>query len=160
MRVVRFLCLALFAIVIIPAGRAGEEKVAIDKLPRPVVEAVKKRFPKAELKAASKETEDGKTEYEVAIVDGSTKIDVQLSPDGTITTIEKEVDFASLPDAVRGALEKAYGKATYKKAEEIIKVQAGKESLDCYEVVVEKADKKKVEVQLESDGKLRKEEKQ
>ena len=42
----------------------------LDKLPKAVVEAVKKRFPKAEMIGAAKETEDGKTEYEVTIKDG------------------------------------------------------------------------------------------
>ena len=161
MKIFRFLCIAIVGLVgTSPGRRAGEEKVAIDKLPRPVVAAVKNRFPKAELKAASKETEDGKVEYEVAIVDAGTKIDVQLTPDGAISAIEKQIPVASLPEAVRAALDKAYGKGSYQKAEEIIKVQGGKESLDCYEVVVEKADKKKIEVQIESDGKVRKEEKQ
>ena len=41
---------------------ADEEKIPLDKLPKAVVEAVKKRFPKAEMKEASKEIEDGKTQ--------------------------------------------------------------------------------------------------
>jgi hypothetical protein len=61
-----------------------------------------------------------------------------------------------LPKAVRKALNGKYAGATYKKAEEITKVNAGKEALDCYEVVVERADKKKVEVQISPDGKIKK----
>ena len=49
------------------ALRADEEKVAIDKLPKAVVDAIKARFAGAELKAAEKETEGGKTVYDVEI---------------------------------------------------------------------------------------------
>src|SRR5437763_1126400 len=61
---------------------ADEEKVPLDKLPKPVLDAVKKRFPKGELVAASKETADGKTEYEVSLKDGGKKIDATLTSDG------------------------------------------------------------------------------
>jgi hypothetical protein len=137
---------------------ADEQKVPLDKLPGAVANAVKKRFPQAELKAASKETENGKTEYEVAIVDGGTKMDVLLTPDGVITEIEKEIALTDLPKAVRATLEKDYANAKYKKVEEVIKVAAGKEALDFYEIVIEKADNKKVEVQIAADGKVKKEE--
>ena len=46
---------------------ADEEKVPLDKLPKAVVEAVKEKFPKAELVSASKEDENGKTVFEVSI---------------------------------------------------------------------------------------------
>ena len=60
---------AVLAAAIAPTVRADdEEKVALDKLPKTVVDAVKVRFPDAELKEASKETEKGKTTYEVGIV--------------------------------------------------------------------------------------------
>jgi hypothetical protein len=60
-----------FLVVISGVGFAGlcagvhadEEKVPLDKLPKAVVEAMKKRFPKAEIIEAAKEMEDGKTEY-------------------------------------------------------------------------------------------------
>src|SRR5205085_11412445 len=42
-----------------------EEKVPLDKLPKAVTEAVKKKFPRAELVSAEKEKQDGKTVYEV-----------------------------------------------------------------------------------------------
>ena len=52
-----FLALAVSWISLLSGGvQAGEEKIPLDKLPEAVVEAVKKRFPKAELVAAAKKT--------------------------------------------------------------------------------------------------------
>ena len=46
-------------------GRADEEKVPLDKLPKAVADGFKKRFPKADPTGATKEkADDGKTVYE------------------------------------------------------------------------------------------------
>src|ERR1700736_6594803 len=95
-----------------PAARADDEdKVDLDKLPKAVVDAVKARFPDAELKGASKETEDGKTFFEVEIVNKKVELDVELTTDGDITEIEKDIDVKDLPKAVSKALEEKYPKA-------------------------------------------------
>lgn len=136
--------------------RADEENVPLDKLPKPVVDAVKQRFPKAELVKASKEVENGKTEYEVTVKDNGVKIDVTLTPEGKITGLEKELAVKDLPKAVRDALEVKYPKADYKSAEEIVEVKNGKEVLESYEVVLVTADKKKLEVVVSPEGKITK----
>ena len=81
-------------------ARADEEKIAVDKLPKAVLETVKKRFPKAEITEAAKETDGDKVEYEVSLKDGETKYDVMLTPDGKITLIEKTISAKDLPKAV------------------------------------------------------------
>lgn len=135
-------------------GRAGEEAVPLDKLPKAVTDAVKKRFPKAEVVEAAKETEKDKTEYEVSIKDGTTKIDVTLTPEGVITLIEREIAAKDLPKAVIDALAEKYPKATFTTVEELIKVTDGKEAFDLYEVLLVTADKKTVEVKLTAAGKI------
>jgi hypothetical protein len=132
--------------------RADEEKVPLDKVPKAVLEAVKKRFPKAEIVEAAKETADGKTEYEVTVKEAGKKIDVMLTPEGAITLIEKEIDVKDLPAPVKDALDKKYPKATYKIVEEVIKVTDGKEKLEYYEASLETADKKNLEVKVKPDG--------
>jgi uncharacterized membrane protein YkoI len=132
-----------------------EEKVALDKLPKPVAEAVKKRFPKAEVKGASTEMEGGKTVYEVTLKEDGKNIDVSLTPEGSIITIEKELAFADLPKAVAEGFEAKHPKATYKIVEAVIKVTDGKETLEYYEAVVVTADKKTFEVEILPDGKFK-----
>jgi hypothetical protein len=150
-----FLALAVSGISLLSGGvQAGEDKIPLDKLPKAVVEAVKKRFPKAELVAAAKETVDKKTEYEVILKNEGQKIDVTLTPDGVILGMEKEITAKDLPKAVTMTLKKTYPNADYKKVEEVIKVKDGKETLAFYEVLLETADKKTVEAKVEANGKI------
>jgi hypothetical protein len=149
-------------LVIVTAGivgllaglRADEEKIPLNKVPEAVMKAVKKRFPDAELVGAAKETEGGKTSYEVMLKDGGKKIDVILTPQGAITVIEKEIAAADLPKAVKNAIDKKYPDATVKKIEEVIKVTNGKEKLEFYEFQLQTADKKTIEVKVPPDGKI------
>src|SRR5262245_62560155 len=92
-------CLALFALagMSVRADDDKEEKVALDKLPKPVLQAVKDRFPRGELIEASKETEKGKTEYEVSLKLNGSNIDVMVSPEGKLTLIEKSIHAEDLP---------------------------------------------------------------
>ena len=135
-------------------ARADEEKLAIDKLPKAVLESVKKRFPKAELIEAAKETDGDKVEYEVTLKDGETKYDVMFSPDGKITLIEKTIAAKDLPKAVADAVAEKYPKATYKLYEEMTKVIDGKEAIAYFEVLLVTADKKTLEVEVSPEGKI------
>jgi uncharacterized membrane protein YkoI len=135
-----------------PAG-AAEEKIAIDKLPKAVVDAVKAKYPGAELTGAEKDVTDGKTIYEVNLKHKGAKYDISLSPDGKIVEIEKTIDAKDLPAAVTKALDQKYPKAKIELAEEL--TVDGKVK---YEVVIVTAEKKKLEVVLEPSGKIEKEE--
>jgi uncharacterized membrane protein YkoI len=143
------------AVVAVPAWADDEEKVPLDKLPKAVVDAVKEKFPRAELVSAEKEKEDGKTVYEVALKDGKHKREVTLTPDGKIVSVETEIEAADLPKAVAEALEARYPKAEIKKAEEISK----DDKITKYEMLIVTADKKKLEVSFDPRGKFLEEEK-
>jgi len=151
--------LAVLVVLALAApARADEQSIPLDKLPKGIVEAVKKRFPKATMVEAAKETADGKTEYEVSVKENGKNIDVTLTPEGVITLIEKTIDRKELPKAAAAALEKKYPKATYKIVEEVVAVKAGKETTDFYEALLVTADKKAVEVQVKADGTIKNEE--
>jgi len=124
-----------------------------------VIDAVKARFKGAELAGASKETEDGKLVYEVAIKHKGQKIDVTLTPDGAIIMIERQIAAKELPQAVVKTLENQYPKATYKIIEEINKVEKDEEKLLYYEVLMVLADNSVLEVQVTAAGKVVNEEK-
>lgn len=155
----RYLLTAAAAAFVLAAPvRADEEKVPLDKVPKAVMEAAKKRFPKAEVVGASKETEKDKTVYEVELkADGKTT-DVTLTPEGVIVTIEQEIDAKELPKPVTAALEKKYPKAKFNIVETVYAVKDGKEALDFYEVELTTAEKKTVEVKIAADGTIKDEE--
>jgi hypothetical protein len=83
------------------ATRGDEEKVAIDKLPKAVVKAVKDRFPEAELKSAEKETENGKTVYDVEIKYKGANYEVAVTAGGEVTGYEKEIAAKDMPKGQR-----------------------------------------------------------
>ena len=131
------------------AVRADEEKVPLDKLPKAVMDAVKKEFPKAKLVSASKETVDKKTIYEVTVKDGEQNVQVSVTPEGEIAEVEKEIAAKDLPKAVTETLDEKYPAATIKKAEEVTK---GKEL--SYEVLLVTKGKKNLEIKFDPKGKV------
>ncbi len=148
--------LVLFAVAGFVA--ADEEKVPLDKVPKAVLEAVKVRFPQAKVNSAEKETEDGKTVYEIAITEKEQNIEVTVTTDAKIVEIEKQIVAKDLPAGVARALEGKYPKATFKMIEEVWKVTDGKENLEYYEVLLVTQDKKKFEVSVTAEGKITKQE--
>jgi uncharacterized membrane protein YkoI len=147
---------AAFGILLFaPVVQADEEKVPLDKMPKAVIDAVKKKFPDAKITETSKEKEDGKTIYEVAFTFKDYKYEVECEEDGTIIAIDKQIEAKELPKDVAKALEEKYPKATYKLIEEVTK----KEKIAYYEVDLVTADKKEVEVEIDPSGKILKEEK-
>jgi hypothetical protein len=158
MRQFRWLSTLVIVCGLVGTAGAQEEKVPLDKLPKPVSGAVKKRFPTAEPLKASKETEDGKTVFEVTIKDKGHNIDVTVTPEGKITGFEKTIDGKDVPKAAADALKAKYPGATYELYEEVYHVKDGKESLNYYETVLVAKDKKKWEVCVTADGKITKEE--
>jgi uncharacterized membrane protein YkoI len=131
-------------------------KVPLDKVPRKVLDAIKARFPGAKLLSASTENEDGKTVYEISLTYKDHHHDVTLQPDGTLLGIEREILAKELPKVVAEALAAKYPKATYKTVEELLK---GDGQLYAYEILLVTPEKEKVEVVLDLNGKITKEEK-
>jgi len=141
--------LAAFGLSALAFGAsADEEKVPLDKVPAAVMKAVNDKFPKAELKEAAKETEDGKTLYEVSLKHDGHNYDVTLKEDGTFQEVEKEIKEADLPKPVAAAVKAKYAKASIEKAEEITKGDTKN-----FEVLLKDGDKSR-ELVLDPDGKI------
>jgi hypothetical protein len=149
----RFLCGVVTLVVLAGSSWGDEEKVPLDKLPKAVVEAVKEKFPKAELISAEKETEKDKTTYAVTIKNGDQELEVTVTPEGKIQVISREIEIGDLPKAVKAAIKARYPKATIQSAEEIIE----EDKITQYEVVLA-IGKKQLEVIFDPKGKLIEEE--
>jgi hypothetical protein len=105
---------------------ADEQSIPVEKLPKAVLKAAKSKFPKAEIKGAAKEVEDGKTTYEVMLKQKGRSIDIAFQADGTILEIEREVAADDLPGDVKKALKSHYPKAKINKAEEVREGEHGR----------------------------------
>ena len=104
------------------AGEKAEAKpVDLKVLPDAVLAAFKAAYPKAEIRGASKEVENGVTQYEVESVDGKLNRDLIYAADGKVLELEEAVAPESLPAAVKATLARDYADAKILKAETLTK---------------------------------------
>jgi Peptidase propeptide and YPEB domain/Putative beta-lactamase-inhibitor-like, PepSY-like len=145
------LAIAVGLILVVGSTRADEEKTPLDKVPAAALQAVKKRFPDAQISGASKETENGKTVYEVTLKDKGRTVEVTATAEGTLLTIEREIPMKEVPEVVKKAFDAKSADAKVQSIEEVIKVEGAKETLQYYEFHLPGD----VEVCIYPDGKLR-----
>jgi hypothetical protein len=143
----------LFLLAAVPGADDKDKSISLDQAPKAVQEAIKARFPGAQVTSIEKESEDGKVVYDVELKHKGRKYEMNILENGTVIEIEKEIPAKDLPEAVTRGIEAKYPKATIKEAMEIYKVKGRDEKLDEYEVTLETAEKKTVEVKVSLDGK-------
>lgn len=155
-RVLKRSALAVFAVALagLLAGSLARADDKKDEIPKKVMDALKAKFPKAEITKWTKEKEGDKVVYDIEFKQGKQKFEADIFEDGTIHNWEKEIEAKDLPKAVVEAVEKKYPKATLKEVMEIMDVKDNKDVLHGYEIVLETADKKEVEVTVAPDGKI------
>ena len=100
-----------------PAKPAAQTKPAAaapaaTKMPPAVEAAFKKAWPNATVQKVTKETEDGKVQYEVESIDAGRRRDLNYNPDGTVILYEEALTEAEVPAVVMAALKARYPKAT------------------------------------------------
>jgi hypothetical protein len=149
---------ALFAFLGMRDVRAREEAVPQDKIPKAVMDALLSKFPKAKIDKCTKEKEGDDVVYDIEFKQEGRKCEADIKENGAYINYEKAIESKDLPKAVREAVEKKYPKAVYREVMEETEVTGKDEKLAAYEVVVETADKKNVELKLSPDGKILEEE--
>lgn len=85
---------------------AAEKPIKLADLPAPLQRAIQAELKGGELKAISKETEKGKTMYEVETTVKGRGRDMIFDPAGTLVEVEEEVAIADIPAPAKAALEK------------------------------------------------------
>ena len=101
---------------------AGDSKpISKKNVPPQVMEAFKRAYPSATLKAASSEKRDGKICYELESLDGKQKRDLIYASDGSVMEIEESIPLSALPESVRKAMADQHPKAVLKSAEKLIR---------------------------------------
>jgi uncharacterized membrane protein YkoI len=85
---------------------AADKKLQVKDLPAAAQKTVQEQTKGAEIKNIIKETEDGKTSYEIeSIVNGKHR-DFNVDEKGTLLVVEEESSLASIPAAAKAAIEK------------------------------------------------------
>jgi hypothetical protein len=122
------------------------------------MDALKAKFPKAEIRKWTKEKEGGTVIYDIEFKQEGRHCEADIKEDGTYINFEKEIAARDLPEAVKKAVDKKYPKATLKEIMEVTEVKGKEDKLEGYEIVLVSADNKTVELMVAPDGKILEEE--
>jgi uncharacterized protein (TIGR03067 family) len=139
-----------FYLLAAPGLRAVLDDIDVDKLPKTVTDAVKAKFPGAELTEASKETEKDKAIYQVSFTYKKHDYNIECSADGAFRAINREIEEEELPKSVAKALKEKFPDATYDGIEEAIQ----NDKVEFYSVALTYKDQE-FEVECAADGAFR-----
>jgi hypothetical protein len=133
---------------------AADQKIKQSDVPAPALKAIEAAYPGAKLVTFERETEDGKTLYEIGIDRGGKTADVIVTGEGTIVVEEALVALKDVPEAVQAGLaSSAYGKLKVVKVEKLMKPEAP--NAPEFEIVVQDGAKKR-ELLFTAAGQLKK----
>src|SRR5262245_62030331 len=109
-------------LLLAPGARAQDkkdkDKLELDKIPKAVMDALKARFPKAEIHKWTKEKVGNDVFYDIEFKENGRKCEADIKEDGTYINFEREIPAKDLPAAVTKAVEKQYPKSTLKEVME------------------------------------------
>jgi hypothetical protein len=140
--------------------QAGD--IALDKVPKPVMDAVQARIPEAKVSGAAKvkDPASGEEVYEISMDRDGMNIDLTVSPEGKISLIETQITRKELPAPVAATLQDKYPKSKYRVIEAATAVNGSEDKLLHYEVMLMTPEKQLRAVRLDLEGKILKDEKQ
>lgn len=142
--------------MILGQANAGGKELSKSQVPQAVIDAFEKAFPNAKPSEFETETFEGRAVYEVEYKENGKEYELLYSADGILVQTEEEIDVKSLPEPVAQAVNKAYPEATIKEAEKLMKPDG---TLTGYEVEI-KTEGKKIELELDVNGKILRTEKE
>jgi len=112
------------------------------------------KFPQAKIHQWTREQEGDILVYDIEFEQEGLKFEADIKENGSIHNWEKAIEVNDLPDAVKMAADKKYPNSTIKEIMEITEVQGKDENLEGYEVVLETAQKREIEITIAPDGKI------
>ncbi len=148
----------LVAVLAVGVTLAQDKAKDVDKIPKAVMDALKAKFPKAEIKKWTKEKEGDTVIYDIEFTQEGRACEADIKEDGTYINYEKAVAAKDLPAAVTKTVNEKFPKATLKEIREETEVKGKDEKVIAYEIVLVTAEKKNVEIKVGLDGKILEEE--
>jgi uncharacterized membrane protein YkoI len=142
----------VLAVFLLAASAAAQDKK--EDIPKKVATTLLAKFPKAQIDTWTKEKEGDAFAYDIEFKQDGHRFGAYIKEDGTLLSWEREVAVKNLPRPVAAAVDRKYPKSRIKEAMEGFEVKDGKDVLDSYEVVVETAEKREVELTIAPDGRI------
>jgi hypothetical protein len=127
---------------------AYTQEISTKDTPASVLTAFRKAYPKATIKAVSKETAEEKLYYKVQSMDGKTQRNVYYSPTGEAVETEESFDPPTLPKPIKEYLSKHYPKGFI-----VGGVFVKSKEISGYQIDVQNG-KKKISLSFDAAGKL------
>lgn len=134
------------------AEKKAVEDLKLDKIPEVVMDSLMAKFPEAEIHKWTKEKEGDIVVYDIEFEQVGRKFETDIKEDGTIHNWEKAIQAKDLPEPVKKSVEEKYPKATIREIMEITAVKDGKDALEGYEIILQTAEMKEIEVMVAPDG--------
>ena len=131
-------------------ANASETELTKQQVPKAILDAFEKAHPNAQEVEFEKEMVEGKAVYEVEYKENGREYEILYDSDGVILQMEETLDVKALPEPIVQAISKAYPKATIEDAEKVMKPDG---TVIAYEVEI-KTEGKKLELELDADGKI------
>jgi hypothetical protein len=149
---------ATLAFVVLGSSvRAEDEKIPLDQVPALIKDAVKAKYPKAEIVSAEKGDVDGTKVFEFKLKQGIKEWEVAFTPAGKFHSSEEPLKEAELPAKVKDAFAKKYTDVKILTCEKETTGE-GTAAKVVFEIIFEKG-KDKLEAQFDPNGKFLGEEK-
>ncbi|HET8548804.1 MAG TPA: hypothetical protein VFL57_12395 [Bryobacteraceae bacterium] len=151
----RLTAVLIACLLAIPAAAAPQKsKLGLDKIPGKVMDALKARFPRPDIRKWTAEKEGGIVLYDIEFLQDGRKFEADIWEDGTIHNWEREIAIKDLPAAARKAVDTRYPAAAIKEVMAVTAVKDGRDALEGYEISLETAGRKAVEITVAPNGRL------
>jgi hypothetical protein len=150
-------CAVVLALGLVARADDSDEKVPLDKVPAKIKDALKTKYPNAEIVSASMGDVDGTKVIEFKLKEGAKEWEAAFTPDGKFHSSEEPLKEADLPVKVKDAFKKKYGDVKVLEMERATTGEGDKAKV-VYEIIFEKG-KEKLEAQFDPEGKFLVEEK-
>ena len=138
------------AILVVLVVQVVARQVEFASVPSPAVAAVEQRFPGAARRRAKTEGEGERIIHEVTVRSGGEMIEVAVTPDGRIVEVERQINPARAPAAVRDALASNYPSAVVRRFEEVSRGDA----VVAYEVEFDSTRRHPAKVTFDTAGRV------
>lgn len=130
----------------------AQEDVHLAEIPQVVMDTLMAKFPEAVIDKWTQEKEGDIVIYDIEFKQQERKFEADIKEDGSIHNWEQAIAAEDLPEVVRQAADNAYPNAVLKEIMMITAVVDGQDALEGYEIVLQKADDRAVEITVAPDG--------
>ena len=146
--------LSLICVLAVVGARANAVGMSPPELPPNVLSALTAKFPQAKIEKWTREKEEGKAVYDIEFTQAGKKFEADIFADGTIHNWEQQIAAGDLPPAVVQTVARQFPNAAMKEIMAVTAVTNGNERLEGYEIVVQRAHRRDVEMTVAPDGKV------